>query len=768
MPNIYEVLEFNKISSTIASYAQSELGRASALNMSMLVEEQVRNELAILDEMMILNVRYGHLPMMSSSNLTKKVEYALKGGTLTAEDLEAIAHDVIITAKIIQSIRKREDAFPLLNDKVRQFKTLEQLEKSIHRVVGPDLGIMSSASSVLNSIRKAIAETERKMNARFTSAIESLRDYMTELVATIRNGHFVLPIKTAHKNKISGVIHDISDTGMTTFIEPEWAVESNNQIYILKIEEREEIQRLLRELSVLVANNAKEIMANNYLIGYLDYVQAKAMYGIALDAKIAELSSIKMINITKARHPLIKPEVVVANNFNFDSEIKIIVISGPNAGGKTVALKTLGLMILMNQCGLALPTDKPAKISYFSHIFADIGDNQSLASNLSTFSGHIKNLAEIAEQISSNDLVLLDEIGTGTSPLEGEALAISYLEFLRRVGAFVFCSSHYDGLKDYALSTDGVLNSSVLFDEEKMTPTYILKQGVPGRSYGLEMAERYDLPKSIIAKAHEVLKSHGHEQSISALSSLQKLIAENESKNRKLETEIRRISHLESTLKEKEQKLENQRLHLLEDVEEVKRDIITKTELEINNIFETLKNPNLKMHEVINAKRRLKELDDNDIEINERYKEEISVGDYVSLSELNITGRVERISGNRVFIVSTDGIKFTSSKERVQLSEEPANKEVAKAVSIPTITGDVKLELNVIGLHVDEALAEVEKYLDSVRLRRFSQVRIIHGFGTGALKRAIHEYLKKCDFIAEFRLGDQHEGGGGATVVKLK
>ena len=768
MPNIYEVLEFNKISSTIASYAQSELGRASALNMSMLVEEQVKNELAILDEMMILNVRYGHLPMMSSSNLTKKVEYALKGGTLTAEDLEAIAHDVIITAKIIQSIRKREDAFPLLNDKVRQFKTLEQLEKSIHRVVGPDLGIMSSASSVLNSIRKAIAETERKMNARFTSAIESLRDYMTELVATIRNGHFVLPIKTAHKNKISGVIHDISDTGMTTFIEPEWAVESNNQIYILKIEEREEIQRLLRELSVLVANNAKEIMANNYLIGYLDYVQAKAIYGIALDAKIAELSSIKMINITKARHPLIKPEVVVANNFNFDSEIKIIVISGPNAGGKTVALKTLGLMILMNQCGLALPTDKPAKISYFSHIFADIGDNQSLASNLSTFSGHIKNLAEIAEQVSSNDLVLLDEIGTGTSPLEGEALAISYLEFLRRVGAFVFCSSHYDGLKDYALSTDGVLNSSVLFDEEKMTPTYILKQGVPGRSYGLEMAERYDLPKSIIAKAHEVLKSHGHEQSISALSSLQKLIAENESKNRKLETEIRRISHLESTLKEKEQKLENQRLHLLEDVEEVKRDIITKTELEINNIFETLKNPNLKMHEVINAKRRLKELDDNDIEINERYKEEISVGDYVSLSELNITGRVERISGNRVFIVSTDGIKFTSSKERVQLSEEPANKEVAKAVSIPTITGDVKLELNVIGLHVDEALAEVEKYLDSVRLRRFSQVRIIHGFGTGALKRAIHEYLKKCDFIAEFRLGDQHEGGGGATVVKLK
>ena len=768
MPNIYEVLEFNKISSLISSYAQSDIGRHSALNTQMLAKEELKDELAILDEMMVLNIRYGHLPMMSSSDLTKKVEYASKGGTLTAEDLEAIAHDVIITTKITQSIRKREEAFPLLNGKVKRFIALEQLEKSIHRVVGPDLGIMSSASSTLNSIRKAIAETERKMTIRFASAIESLRDYMTEAVATIRNGHFVLPIKTAHKNKVSGVIHDISDTGMTTFIEPEWAVESNNQIYVLKIEEREEIQRLLRELSVLVANSAKDILANNYLIGYLDYVQAKAMYGIALDAKIAELSPIKVIDITKARHPLIKPEVVVANDFNFDSEINIIVISGPNAGGKTVALKTLGLMVLMNQCGLALPTEKPAKLSYFSNIFADIGDNQSLASNLSTFSGHIKNLAEIAEQVSSNDLVLLDEIGTGTSPLEGEALAISYLEFLREVGAFVFCSSHYDGLKDYALSTKGVLNSSVLFDEQKMTPTYMLKQGVPGRSYGLEMAERYDLPKSIITKAHEVLKSHGHEQSISALSNLQKLISENESKNRKLESEIKRISHLENALKEKEQKLENQRLHLLEDVEEVKKDIIAKTEAEINIIFDALKNPDLKMHEVINAKRRLKELEDDETEIVERHKEEISVGDYVSLSELNIMGRVERISGNRVFIVSSDGIKFTSTKERVRLSEEPVHNETAKAVTMPTIVSDVKLELNVIGLHVDEAMSEVGKYLDNVRLKRFSQVRIIHGFGTGALKRAIHEYLKKCDFVAEFRLGDQHEGGGGATVVKLK
>ncbi|MFA5421269.1 MAG: Smr/MutS family protein [Bacilli bacterium] len=768
MPDIYEVLEFIEIRQMISTYAQSDIGRESSLSLEMLNKENLGGELAILDEMMVLNIRYGHLPMMSSSNLTRKVEYALKGGTLTAEDLEAVAHDVIITAKITESIRKREEKFPLLNNKVRLFQTLEQLEKSIHRVVGPDLGILSSASSTLNSIRKSIAETERKMNLRFQLAIDSLRDYMNEPVATIRNGHFVLPIKTIFKGKVSGVIHDISDTGMTTFIEPDWAVESNNQIYILKIEEREEIQRLLKELSILVARFSAEILTNNALIGYLDFLQSKALYGMATDAKIAELSEQRTIDIKKARHPLIDPKAVVANDFVFDEKTRIIVISGPNAGGKTVAIKTLGLMIIMNQCGLAIPTANHAKVSYFSHIFADIGDSQSLASNLSTFSGHIKNLAEIADQVSVEDLVLLDEIGTGTSPLEGEALAIAYLDYLRRVGSFVFCSSHYDGLKDYALNTDCIINASVLFDEQKMTPTYVLKRGVPGRSYGLEMADRYNLSKSIISSANDILKKQGHDQSISALGNLQKLISESEAKTQLLDAEIKKVANLEKSLLEREQKLENQRLHLLEDVEESKRETIAKTELEIEGIMQVLKNPNLKMHEVIEAKRKLKELDDDEVEISTSETGEISAGDYVSIIEMGILGRVERVSGDKVFIISSDGLKFTSSKNRVRIIDAPRHQSVEKPFTAPNITSDVKLELNVIGLHVDEALEELSRYLDGVRLKRFSQVRIIHGFGTGALKRAIHEYLKKCDFIESFRPGDQHEGAGGATVVKLK
>lgn len=768
MPDIYEILEFNKICHAVEVFAQSEMGRELVQKMAVLPKDQLANELAILDEMMVLNLRYGHLPLLTSSDLRKKVEYAIKGGTLTAEDLEAIAYDVIIANKVTQSIRKREGNFPLLNDKIRQFKALEALEKSIHRVIGPDLSVLSSASPALATIRRQIAETERKMVIRMQAAIDSLKDYMTETVSTIRNGHFVLPIKTTYKAKVSGVIHDISDTGMTTFIEPEWAVESNNQIYILKIEEREEIQKLLRELSVLVAFHAPEILSNNALIGYIDYVQAKAMYGIETDAKIAVISDDKVIDLSKARHPLIDPKVVIANDFAFDTKTRIIVISGPNAGGKTVAIKTLGLMVIMNQCALALPTSKPALLGYFNNVFADIGDNQSLAGNLSTFSGHVKNLAKIASAVKGDDLVLLDEIGTGTSPLEGEALAIAYLEYLRRVGAFVFCSSHYDGLKDYALNSDGVINASVLFDEMKMTPTYVLKLGVPGRSYGLEMADRYDLDKDIIAKAQDILKNQGHEQSISALGNLQKLIADNETKSRQLEAEMKKNELVAKNLEEKQQKLENQRLHLLEDVEEAKKATIANAEKEINEIFTLLKNPNLKLHEVIEAKRRLKTIDEESVEITPRQVGEIKVDDYVSIPEMGIMGRVERLAGNRVYIISPDGLRFTSSKDKIMVIDEPQQKKVEKAVVAPTLNVDVKLELNVIGLYVDEALQEVSKYLDGVRLKHYTQVRIIHGFGTGALKRAIHDYLKKCDFVESFRPGDQHEGAGGATVVKLK
>ncbi|MFA6781203.1 MAG: endonuclease MutS2 [Bacilli bacterium] len=768
MSDIYKTLEFTQIRQKVTTYAQSEIGRANALTIAMLSKENLTQELNILDEMMVLNLRYGHLPMMSSSNLTQKVEYALKGGTLTPEDLEAIAHDVIITGKIVQSIRKREEKFPLLNNSIRQFSELEQLEKNIHRIVGPDLGILSNASSTLQSIRKAIAETERKMTARFQSVIESLRDYMNEPVATIRNGHFVLPIKTVHKGKVSGVIHDISDTGMTTFIEPEWAVESNNQIYVLKIQEREEIHRLLTELSMQVAKNAQEILANNNLIGYLDFLQAKALYAIAIDAKIAQASDVRKIELSQARHPLIDAKIVIPNDFMFDEKTRIVVISGPNAGGKTVAIKTLGLMILMNQCALALPTSKPANLAYFHQIFADIGDNQSLASNLSTFSGHIKNLAEIADNVGRDDLVLLDEIGTGTSPLEGEALAISYLDFLRNIGAFAFCSSHYDGLKDYALSSKGVINASVLFDELKMTPTYVLKHGVPGRSYGLEMAERYNLSKAIILEAQKILRIQGHEQSISALGNLQKLISENETKSRVLESEMKRLQNAERILKDREQKLESQRQNLLEDVSETKQKVLAEAEKEIDEIFVLLRNPNIKMHEVIEAKSRIRKLEEEEAEVIIHHDGKVEIGSYVTIADLGIIGKVEKISGNRVYIVSPDGLKITSNKDKIQLIDAPNDKKVENNYSSMPIANDVKLELNVIGFHVDEALEEVARYLDGVRLKRFSQVRIIHGFGTGALKRAIHEYLKNCDFVKSFRPGDQHEGGGGATVVIMK
>lgn len=769
MQNIYDLLEFGKIRAAIAGYARSEIGRKMALSLAMFDRaETLVAELNMLDEMSRLILRYGRLPIISSNDLSLKVDYALKGGTLTAEDLEAVANDILTASKVVKTIKKAEGSFPLINEKTRSLSSLEELEKSIHRVIAPDLSILSDASLTLRSLRRSIAEMERKMTLRMRVAIENLKEYLTEAVSTIRNGHIVLPIMTTYKSKVPGVIHDVSDTGVTTFIEPDWAVESNNELYVLKIAEKEEVQRLLRELSALVARHSGDITNNNHILGYLDFVASKADYGIYLDGKIASISEEHLIDIAQARHPLIDKDAIVANDFHFDDKTKIIVISGPNAGGKTVAIKTLGLMVVMNQCGLALPTRSEAHLSFFRDVFADIGDNQSLSSNLSTFSGHIQNLSDIAREVTSEDLVLLDEIGTGTSPAEGEAIAISYLEYVLAKKAFVLCSSHYDGLKDYALNTSGVTNASVLFDEANMKPTYVLKQGLPGRSYGLEMAERYHLDHEIVAAAHKRLHASGRDVSIGALDNLLELVAENEKIARGLGEEKLRSEKLSEELDRRAKALEEKRSRLLEDVEEAKAEIIKGANDEIERIIADIRKPDVKLHELIEAKHKIKEIDERDTPPLAN-GDVVEVGKYVAISNLGIVGKVERIASGRVRIISPDGLKYTSSIDKVHVVPEPTSATFEKRNMDPTIlTSSIGLELNVIGLHVDEAMIEVAKYLDSARLKRFGQVRLIHGFGTGALKRAIHEYLKRCDFVEEYHLGGQYDGGGGATVVKLR
>ena len=431
MLDIYSTLEINKILEEIASYSCSELSKERILNLKILPKQQVKNDLLVLDEMMSYLFRFGQLSLSNSFNLLPYIEASKKEMVLSPIQLEHIASDIVNATKVYKQFYKVDKTKYLrLYNLAQALFDLTPIEKKIHQVILPSLLISDNASTTLFSIRQQINKKEQEVRQLSGQLIQKYSEYLSESSISIRNGHFVLPIKTAYKNKIDGIIHDFSSSGQTTFIEPSILVNISNQIYALKADEQEEIYRLLKELSLLVKDKADEIESNNKILAEFDYIASKAQYSNNHKCFVPTLSDERIIELKNARHPLIDPKCVVPNDFDFNSDDRIIIISGPNAGGKTVALKTLGLMVMMTQMGIAIPTSENAKLSYFPRIYADIGDNQSLSDNLSTFSAHVSNISTITHFVNEDDLVLLDELGTGTSPMEGSSLALAVTDYL--------------------------------------------------------------------------------------------------------------------------------------------------------------------------------------------------------------------------------------------------------------------------------------------------------------------------------------------------
>ena len=425
MQDVYEKFEFEKIRQTLKKLAKTDIGKEKAASLSMIPDENLlQRELHFLEETRNLVARYGNLPIDVSSDLKDPVSLAKKGGCLNVEELERVTNDVKNTESILSFFKKVTDS-PLLLEYVGNFPHLHFLEVDIHKIIAPDLTIFDNASPKLKSIRQAIRRLESTMKKKLGYVLDENRSFLSNDSLTLKNGHYVLPVKNSYKNKVKGIIQDVSNTGETTFIEPELLVEMNNKMMELQNDEREEIHRLLLELSSEVAGSSEAILENNEMIGYLDFPSAKAKLAEENDCHIPTYSKTPLIDLYGARHPLIDKNKVVPNDFHLSDKSSLVIISGPNAGGKTVALKTLGILVMMNQCALAIPAKEGSSLSFFRHIFVDIGDSQSLSDNLSTFSGHMKNIGEILQIVQGKDLVLLDEVGTGTSPKEGEAIASS-------------------------------------------------------------------------------------------------------------------------------------------------------------------------------------------------------------------------------------------------------------------------------------------------------------------------------------------------------
>ena len=766
MQDIYQTFEFNKIQESIKEYAKTELAREKIDNLKMLPVEEVKSVLLDLEETMSLVTRFGLIPIATSANAIFLIDMAKKTALLTPRDLNLIADDVLTSQAILKFFEKVDVGYPRLKAKIETFLDLSSLEKEIHRVITSSLTINDKATPELKAIRDKIRRLETSLQQKVASLSLTYSKFLNDDNATIRDGHFVLPVKTVDKSKVLGIVYDVSDSGATTFIEPMEIVQINNEMTSLKVEENEEIRKILKGLTALVLIQEKEILHNNAVIGELDFLTAKALYANEINGIVAEQVNESFVDLVEVRHPLIDSRKVVSNSYHLDQQERIVVISGPNAGGKTVSLKTVGLVTLMNQCGLAIPAEK-AKLGYFKNIYIDIGDNQSLSDNLSTFSAHMNQIGEITQLIGRKDLLLIDELGTGTDPKEGEALALSIVKYLEKKNCLAMISSHFSALKEYAFLSEHIANASMVFDEEKLSPTYRFRQGVPGMSYALDVANRYGICEEIVANSKDYIAKTHKDDTNELIFILQKKLDE----ANKLEADAKRrqkeLDALEKKLDNDEKILKDRRAKFFEEVNEEKQQIIDKAREDINEIIKEINRDGMLPHEVAEIRRKINELEDAPEDIT--YNEDIKSNDYVEIPSLKISGRVIRINGNKAHVVSDSGLSFDVNVDKLHKTKEPKQSSVKKKSNPVDFAIDTKvgLELNIIGLRAEEAQNQLVKYIDTCRLKRFKQVRIIHGFGEGILRKMVRNYLDTQKDLT-YRAGDGSEGGGGATVVIFK
>ena len=774
----YEKFEFDKILSSLSSFALTERGKKMALATKLIPEEgKLREEIAKAEETKDLLLRYERLPISSSADLSDILSFAKKGGLLRQDNLEVIANDILTSIAVKRRLSSLDDSFPLLKGVGERLSPLSPLEKAIHDVIAPDLSIRDDASPKLKATRLSISRLEASVKKKLLEALENSRPYLSSSTYSIKNGHYVLPILNSYKRKVKGLLWDISGSGETAYIEPEAVVSLNNRIAALHSEEKREIERLLLSLSSLIASNADELEENNAILGEFDFLMAKCLYGASYDGSIAHLVKEPSIEFLNARHPLIDKDKVVANDFHLDANCRIVVLSGPNAGGKTIALKTLGLLLLMAECALLVPAKDGAYFSYFHRICVDIGDNQSLSDNLSTYSAHLAAISDILLSVGGKDLVILDELGTGTSPKEGEAIAMGILSYLRKKRAFAMVSSHFEGLKAYALSEEGVSNASMLFDKERLLPTYRLKMGLPGESYGLELASRYKLPEKVLSYAKRELSDPSLQSVSLAIDKLSSVTKETEDLKNELLKEKAALAKEKNDLKSQKAAFKMKEDSFQEDLGRKKALLLEEYERKLSEIADSLRHDGLKLHEVTKAKHLLKEAASQGEEEAPviAYEGPLKEGDYVAIPSLFLKGRLLSLQGEKALVQTPEGLSVKVKRDLLAPTNEPAQKEKKEtrglALSLDSLSSrkSVPLECNLIGMHIEEARLTLEKYVDDCLLRHYKRVRIIHGWGSGALRGLVRSYAEAHpEIILSFEGANGDEGGGGATIFRLK
>ncbi len=729
----------------------------------------IQRDNAYLREALASIVHVGTMPFSGITDIGSILERARRQGVLNGQMLVDEMRFIRGVKGIVAYGKEiSEVEHPNLEDLIGSLAVHERCERFIAARINDYGEVMDQASPALAKVRAQLRRVDAEINEAAMRFVNSHKDSVVDSIVTYRAGRAVILVKASEKNSFGGLVYGDSGSGAASYVEPASLINVNNKKQQLINQEHEEIQKVLEECSEEVSKVAKEELANLQTCAILDEIFAKAQWGWAHEAYAAELSEEKQLHIEYGRHPLIDEKKVVSNSYHIVPPVSTLLITGPNTGGKTVSMKIIGLFVLMTYAGMPVTAER-AVIPYFDKVFADIGDDQSVVESLSSFSAHIKKQAEICNCATGNSLVLLDEVGSGTDPREGESLAIAILNELRQRGTMTVATTHYGRLKSYGKRHEDILIASVQFDMEKLEPTYRFVEGLSGQSNAFAVAERYGLPKRIVKYAG-FLKEQAKTQEDELIEKLDRQLNEAAKEREALQAELKANRELNQQLQKEKNAFERERDEWRAKAEKEAEAYVEKARREADEILAEMRESSMqsKYHEVLNIRNKLKE-SEKEAEQPERVEGEFRVGDAVELRSSNQVCEVVEV-GKREITVEFNGRKIRVKKNQIRHSNHVIVRQKPQAtVSIGSgsIFSSMPIECNLIGMRVDEAMGKMTSYVDQAKVRGLKTFRIIHGDGSGALRSAVHQALKKDKAVKEFRLGLANEGGSGATVVTL-
>ncbi len=808
---VLRTLEYDKIIAQLTEYANSPLGQAQcrALVPFTDIHEITQAQTETSDALTRVRLK-GSISFTGLKNVGASLKRLEIGSSLSVSELLSISAILTVAARTkAYGCHEEDDQLPddSLENMFRMLEPLSSLNAEIKRCIISEEEISDDASPGLRRVRRSMRSISEKVHNQLNALLNSNRSYLQDAVITMRDGRYCLPVKAEHKSQVSGMIHDQSSTGSTVFIEPMAVVQLNNQMRELEIQEKKEIEAVLAELSNQTVPHIEEIRSDQKILARLDFIFAKAALSRHYKGSEPIFNSNGYLNIKDGRHPLLDPAKVVPINIHLGRDFDLLIVTGPNTGGKTVSLKTVGLFTLMGQAGLHIPAFDGSELAVFEEVFADIGDEQSIEQSLSTFSSHMTNIVSILDKADSNSLCLFDELGAGTDPTEGAALAISILTFLHNMKCRTMATTHYSELKVYALTTPGVENACCEFSVEDLKPTYRLLIGIPGKSNAFAISQKLGLPDFIIEDARTHLESND-EAFEDMLAHLEESRVTIEKERAEAEAYKQETALLRERLSQKEERLDERRNKILRQANEEAQRILREAK---ETADQTIKNINRLasasgVSKELEAERsklrdRMNEVDEKLAVKTKGPKKTISpktlrVGDAVRVLSLNLTGTVSTLPNAKGDLFVQMGIlrSQVNIKDLEMIDEATITgpdgaggvsrirtggrneKRSGGTDSHNTGSGSIKMskslsispEINLIGKTTDEAIPLLDKYLDDAYLAHLPQVRVVHGRGTGALRAAVHKRLKRLNYIQDFRLGEYGEGDTGVTIVIFK